>query len=299
MPGKSSKLHLRVSVPRTVIPLLLVILFLSAALFYHLTQPDIPDLRELVPRSEPRTHDTVLRADRERVKGSVSRNTHASAGGDDDALALGKEGDSSPRKCPHVVLFSSARHGSTWFIDSVERCRFSRSGERKEDEPFATSVFRETEPWKHVRSELYNMTGGDVARYVVKNSSIKVFSSTLDANPQGVRNLIRTGAEMGLPFVILRRKPEETYRSLRVAKESGVWNGVGNVTLSLGDVMKEDGFLKYQNGLQRYYGEIERLLREGGVTTIDSVDYDDIRQLKYIRLQRNDCYVRNCNFEER
>lgn len=39
---------------------------------------------------------------------------------------------SRSKLCPHVLLFSAIRHGSTWFVDNVERCVYSRdeSGNR-------------------------------------------------------------------------------------------------------------------------------------------------------------------------
>lgn len=216
-------------------------------------------------------------------------------------LTAPKKHPPEPVKCRHVVLFSSARHGSTWFIDSVEKCRYSRSQERLPSEPFAPDVFKATEPWKHVHSPIYNLSGADTARYVRDNSSVKVFSSTMALNKQGVVELTQEGATLGLPFVILRREPKATYQSLRVAKHSGIWNGnretAGVDKSEAQELGNDDGFAKYKATIKRHYEGIEAMLADAGVDWADTIDYDEVKDEKYIRLENNDCYVRNCNFE--
>lgn len=205
-----------------------------------------------------------------------------------------------PAKCPHVVLFSSARHGSTWFIDSVERCRYSRSPRRRPTEPFDPDVFRATEPWKHPRSPIYALSGADTAHYVRANSSVKVFSSTMALNPQGVRDLVTNASALHLPFVILRREPRATFESLRVAKHSGIWNGMRNSSglndTQIGHLVDQEAFAKYKATMERHYQFIHGILHQARVTWTDTVDYDRIKAQKYIRLHNNNCYIRNCNF---
>lgn len=203
-------------------------------------------------------------------------------------------------RCAHLVLFSSARHGSTWLIDSVERCRYSRSARRRPPEPFDPDVFRATEPWKHRRSPLYAVSGADAARYVRANSSVKVFSSTAALNPQGVRDLVSNASALRLPVVILRRDPGATFESLRVAKHSGVWNGRRNTSglddAQIAGLVDQEAFEHYKAAMDSHYQSINRMLYHAGVTWTDTVDYDRIKAQKYIRLHNNNCYIRNCNF---
>ena len=123
----------------------------------------------------------MLYADRWPVKGLVSRHIQSGPGEDGDAFKEMNDGDVSSRNCLHAGSFSSARHGSTWYLESTESCRASRCDKPKECGHLATSGFRVTELWKHVRSEFYNKTG-DLGRDVTNNRSIKVLSSSSDVS---------------------------------------------------------------------------------------------------------------------
>lgn len=284
------KRFLRISErPRILVPALLLILLTTLITLFQ-TRPHIFSESALlevadanrVPAPSHTLPSHTLHAPPEQPPGQPSEPLAAAA--------------AQPSKCDHVVLFSSARHGSTWFIDSVERCRYSRSSEKLANEPFASSVFKHTEPWKHKNSPLYAMDGAAVAEYASTNSSVKVFSSTMEINRPGVEALAREGARLHVPFVVLRREPQATFRSLRVAKETGVWNGVGSK--HVGNVTQMDGFDKYKQSIDNYYARVHALLKDAGVVDVDVLDYDVIKELKYIRLEHSACYIRNCNFAD-
>lgn len=200
--------------------------------------------------------------------------------------------------CSHILLFSSARHGSTWFIDSADNCRYSMSA--PEDKPFSNTVFLMTEPWKHEKSSFANMSGIEVADHVRKNASVKIFSSTLANFRPRVEELLESaGRSMDIPVVILRRDPRSTFSSFQLASETKNWNTRKDSEKVIKiDHDKEKAFQGYKAYLERYFADVQNLIAEKNVTRADIIDYDDIKDLEYIKLKNNDCYIRNCNFRD-
>lgn len=123
----------------------------------------------------------------------------------------------------------------------------------------------------------------------------------MQLNKQGVLDLIAETAILHLPVVILRREPKATYESLRVAKHLGVWNGNRNSSgldsNQVEQLVDQQGFERYKASMTRHYASIHQMLADAGVTWADTIDYDHVKEHKYIRLQMNNCYVRNCNFQ--
>lgn len=197
------------------------------------------------------------------------------------------------KPCSHIVLFSAPRHGSTWFIDSVEGCSFTRAN----NGTFG-GLNSKTELWNGGQDGIVrNMSIGDAIQYVVNNMSLKLFPSPLKFRRDDASAVIDGARLHNVPFVMLTRKPESALKSLLVAKETHVWNRVANTSSASIDLSVEDEELtEYRNVITKHFNSARNLLESKGIS-YDSVDYDVVKNDPWIKLPKSLCYVRNCNFE--
>lgn len=228
--------------------------------------------------------------------------------------------------CPHVVLLSAARHGSTWFIDSVERCRFS---EANNGTSFGKlNMFSEMWMTSH-DGPLRDMKYGHALDYVTTFMSIKFFPWTWTLYSENITSLVRAAHHMRhLPVVVLTRSHADAYRSFVSAQEKGTWNsavpdsdaGAGkvstnevtlrqssaravnvkqNASVRQGQteqkkIEEDEDFKHFAEQRDEYFKTIRSMLKQNNVK-YDQVDYDEIKGIKWIHLPNSQCYVRNCN----
>lgn len=209
--------------------------------------------------------------------------------------------------CPHVILFTQARHGSSWLLDSVERCRFSRT-EQVEPGIFGKRVYLDTELW-HVYDEsksgrLHSLSPDEVIEYVQRNCSVKIFPPALKSKGHLIRQLMRAGRGL-VPFLILTRDLKDAYLSYKEAKRSGNWARVRRQN-QLGQVKKnhmrlhskaknETEYHEFAQWTSAFFRDIRSLLAEEQVP-FDEYDYDVVKEQRWLFVKGFNCYIRSCNF---
>lgn len=212
-------------------------------------------------------------------------------------------------RCPHAILFSAPRHGSTWFINSLERCRYSQKDENGA-ERYNRYVNRNSELWVPAQpGPVLNISARGAAQYVKKNNSIKIFPMAVIQYLDGVRTLLAEAKRMNLPVIVLTRQMSDAYGSLQAAKDSGIWNRNAPKAASPLNRLQQleqqqkrletessPEFDKFRDRLDRFFTQARRLLEEVGIANYDELDYDTIREMRLIRAEKNGCYIANCNF---
>lgn len=298
----------------------------------------------------------------------------------------------SLRSCANAVIFSGARQGSTWFIDSIENCAYSHEDPASGKRLFNRDVFRRTELWKHFGEphlDGSDLSPRDAVRYVIRNSSVKIFPSVFWRRRDDVASILKMRSEFSLSVLILRRDVDAAWKSWLKALTSKRWNGspvvqsnTSTVDTGVNDDNRNDSFPKefenttvqrvikpqvsiingsndnlivtplptsvisstvavssqreyhmtssdnndelylrelyrlaqtanptakwllmpYQEHYQyfvdsraRYDRGVERLLIQLNIP-YDVFDYDEIREQPTIIAQKNQCWIRNCNF---
>lgn len=204
--------------------------------------------------------------------------------------------DSPPsdlKPCSHVVLFSAPRHGSTWFIDSVEGCSFTRAN----NGTFGT-LNAQTEIWNGGQfGVVRNISKGDAVHYVVHNMSLKFFPTPWKVRQNDAMAVIDGAHQQAVPFVMLTRRIENAFKSLVVARETRVWNRVAdNSSESIDVALDEEEFADYNLFISTHFDSARHYL-ESRAIPYDSFDYDVIKSLRWIILPKSRCYVPNCNFD--
>lgn len=211
------------------------------------------------------------------------------------------------RECGHVLLFTSPRHGSTWFLDNVEKCRFSR----KFGGTFG-NLNSLTEMWNQGQfGPVRNLTAPQAVNYLLSNLSLKIFpgpySERRDVAIQLVEQLGQSNNNI-IPVVILKRAVNDVYRSLSMAQKTGTWNR-NNQALKKDSIddEKDDGderlnvqeqrmVLPHDDFMSEFFAQVPEDLENRGIR-YDTLDYEDIKERQWIMLPKNGCYVRNCNFQ--
>lgn len=196
------------------------------------------------------------------------------------------------KPCSHIVLFSAPRHGSTWFIDSVEQCSFTLAN----NGTFG-SLNSQTEIWNGGQNGVVrDMSTEDAVHYVVHNMSLKLFPTPWKVHRQEAVSIIERAHERGIPIVMLTRQPESALKSLLVAKETRVWNRVANSSSdSVQLSVEEEELLDYQNVISKHFDSARQYLESHSIP-YDSFDYDVVKSMPQIDLPNSRCFVRNCNY---
>lgn len=197
--------------------------------------------------------------------------------------------------CKNAVIFTGARQGSTWFVDSIENCAYSTVAHGDGARQFAKDVFKKTELWKHFGEKALDgvdMTAYGALDYIVSNTSIKIFPSVFWRRRPDIMTILNERKLYNLTVLVLRRDVEAAWDSWVRAESSNVWNGAvktANVT--------------FDESLHRYFVEsrgrydvgVEKLLNENGVE-YDVFDYDKAKNMKTLVARNNGCMILNCNF---
>lgn len=199
------------------------------------------------------------------------------------------------KACGHMILFSAPRHGSTWFIDCVEKCLFSEANEGKSfgNLNFYSELWNPGQP-----GPLLNLSVDGAVEYLQKNASVKLFPSAVFQNRNDSIELTSRSYANGVPIVLLTRSPDAASKSNSIAKERGIWNTnlkrsaeEYEQSVRLKSTIKADP--NFISRVTNHFRLVEEILREKDFA-FDTVDYDDIKNLEYIELPINNCYVRNC-----
>lgn len=242
---------------------------------------------------------------------------------------------SKARECERAVIFTGARQGSTWFIDSIQHCAYSTVDGQTGRRLFHPDVFRKTEIWKHFGEpglDGTNITVPDALEYIVHNTSIKIFPSVFWRRRHDVARILQSRHEYQLSILVLRRDVEDTWHSWLHAQRSHVWNAAStNTTLSPSNSMHvstdadefefpgildpremeherqrqianwspqeyRERFSRFQESRKRFDKGVEQMLRENRVS-YDIFDYDTVREMPIVLARNNRCFIRNCNFD--
>lgn len=203
--------------------------------------------------------------------------------------------------CHHIILFSAARHGSTWFVDCVENCTFTDAN----NGTFG-KLNSATELWDRGQNRPGSfMSTDDAVNYVRFNMSVKIFPAAFKQQPHVISGFIKRNRKLGTPFVVLTRRIDASYRSYTTAIRASVWNRNSHgevrnqpVTVREAANISVESWNSYNTRIPNYFKEVTRALDANGVT-YDTIDYDDIKKAEWIMLPKNNCYIRNCNFRTR
>lgn len=213
-------------------------------------------------------------------------------------------------QCPRLVLLSAPRHGSTWFLNSVEQCRFSETSTVNGSQVTSYGSFNSlTELWNPAQksSQLRNISAYDAAQYVRQNVSIKLFPISVMNIPR-LEMFLNEANKRGVRFVALKRIPREAFKSWVQAALSAKWNthskGRTKRTIITDEDMKE--YMKksdltegaYVRWIESNFAIYEKVLNGLGMH-FDVLWYEEIQDRKYIEVGGADgCHVRNCNYVE-
>lgn len=240
-------------------------------------------------------------------------------------------------ECQNAVIFTGARQGSTWFIDSIQHCMYSRVDPESGHRLFHPDVFRKTEIWKHFgepQLDGTHLTAQDALNYVVHNTSIKIFPSVFWRRRHDVAEILRHRQKYNLTILVLRRDVEATWHSWLRAQRSNVWNvASSNATstdtqstsvsndaddfdlpagLNFRELEHEkqrlmsnlspeeyrERYGRFSDSRKRFDKGVEQLLREHQVS-YDVFDYDIAREMPVAIARNNRCIIRNCNFDQK
>lgn len=218
----------------------------------------------------------------------------------DPASAAGPDGATST--CPHVLLFTAVRHGSTWLVDNVEHCAYSRDAAGVRTGSFGT-LNRLAELWVAAqKGPLVDVSADRVPAYVVHNHSVKIFPFVWTSRSDEVRGIVRAVADARVPIVLLTRDERKVYQSLLTALESNVWNADTNGTAKHDAVdrprlsaLENSKAQAYYARLKKYFAAVRFYLDKQRLV-YDQLDYDNVLQLRSIPLQNAACVIHNCNF---
>lgn len=200
--------------------------------------------------------------------------------------------------CPHILLITQARHGSTWLLDSIEHCRYSKL-EQVEPGIYGKRVYLDTEVWHTHNTPLCNITIPDVVSHL-HNNSLKLFPTGVENIPR-IERLLRV---VDSPVVVLRRTPRDACCSLQKAQHSGQWARVKGQAPHVDDAACQCDRTcqrvcrEWSVETDNYFADVARLLRRTSVQA-DWIWYERVKDLPVITLRHARCVVRNCNFPYR
>lgn len=226
----------------------------------------------------------------------------------DQSPKIPEENDMPPegmKQCGHVLLFTAPRHGSTWFVDCVEKCAFTIAN----NGTFG-HLNKYTELWNGGQDgPVLSISPEDAAEYVHENISLKVFPAPLRNFGEDVEKLTDIAYQKyNVPLVLLTRSLEDAYKSLATAEQQKVWNANTNMSNDAVASMRaveisqveidEKKDEVFQRFVQLHYDTVRKMLNEKQYM-FDELDYDALRASKYFVLEKNQCYIKSCNYNRR
>jgi len=208
-----------------------------------------------------------------------------------DALKKGPSQPPSLPRCAHVVMFTSPRHGSTWLVDSIERCKYSNGTKSFGDANWYAELWNPGQ-----RGPLFNLTAEEAVEYIARNGSVKLFPVALERD---ARFVVDAAVRRGFPIFLLRRDAVAVFQSVQNVRIDDVWNRVRKPSrTSEREAVQEDDerFVGMRRNLQKFFEKAEALLSEVGATKVDDFTFEDIYEQEFIVARNNGCYIHNCNF---
>lgn len=220
--------------------------------------------------------------------------------------------------CTNAILFSAQRSGSTWMIDNLENCRYTQI--TPEGKKFRGDTFIRTELWHQFGNpEIHskNVSVSDALRYIVLNSSVKIFPSVWNRSRDDVVSLVRAQNQSQLTILVLRRDHLAVIKSYQNIGKT-MWNGLyptnyftqeENET-SDGRQLDDDApgprsapdrpvhpqIQKIVGDYSTFERDVEEFLGKEDGVRYDVLNYEDVRYEPAIMLDGNRCVIRNCNY---
>lgn len=205
-------------------------------------------------------------------------------------------------RCQHAALFSAARHGSTWLIDTFDNCRYSSHLSNTSDErptTYSDDVFARSELWTDHGDLLRSIMPSAAASYCIANASVKLLPPHATKRPADVRSFFSAARDIGIPVVVLRRNLSDAWESLVEARQTGNWMSIkrtGNRRKTKNRSSDREWEV-YETEMEEYFQIGKRLLVEAGVR-FDEVWYDEVVDKERLWFEKAGCFVRNCNFAQ-
>lgn len=203
-------------------------------------------------------------------------------------------------------------------VNNFENCRYTNI--TPEGKKFRYDTFIRTEIWHQFGDpELHatNLSVNDAIRYVVRNSSVKIFPDVWKRHRDDVVSLLTAQDRYKFSILVLRRDRQaviESYQNLgntfwngvypfnyfRVAENSAYGDKSMTETLSLGQrSLSHRVYRQIEDMVGRYAAfetDVIKFLESEEGLLHDVVNYDGIKHEPAILLNRNRCVIRNCNF---
>lgn len=146
--------------------------------------------------------------------------------------------------CRNTIVFSGARQGSTWFVNSIEKCAYTTSISTSITGTYNDNVFDKTELWKHFGEpdiDGTSLSATDALKYIVSNSSIKIFPSVFYRRKKDIAFMLSKRKKFDVSVTILRRNVHAAWKSWLKARGSKVWRASnGNCNEGPGSREEED-----------------------------------------------------------
>lgn len=197
--------------------------------------------------------------------------------------------------CPHSIILSSQRHGSTWVVNCLDNCTYSNP----ETSHFIKKVFVSSELWIWPTGPLATIAPESAVEYVKKNGTIKVFQQSLENRTEQVTELLRHARIRNVPVFFLRRNLRDAYASKLVAKKNWDWRhsvkdqGDGDRS-SQQFVNTDNNYVRYRGQMKLYFEKLARIA--GDVPTIW---YEDIVHKEWFFVPKvlngQGCWIRDCS----
>lgn len=195
-------------------------------------------------------------------------------------------------QCGHALLLTAPRHGSTWLVDSIERCSFRANGT-------FTTANNNAELWIPSHVALSNISVAHATRHLQQNCSLKLFPQSFTTRPQDAVSMVRVARDTDTPILVLTRSIEAVFVSWRRARSEKVWNLVSapnQMRNSTVDKELWNAFVPFRDGVIRYFSMVDDVLERLEVRKVDRFAYEDIANKRFVVARKNGCYIRNCNF---
>lgn len=202
-------------------------------------------------------------------------------------------------RCPHAVVITSQRHGSSWFVNCIDNCSFSQVDHELN---FDAKLYLKTELWNPTfkLGPVANISFNETLNYLKVNHSLKILPNVHDLHHETIQKFLVRVASFKLPIVVLRRNLSNAFKSYTIAKRTRQFNinskqSNGERTLRLNfprDIMQENNFVMKINS---YFHNITSFLKRKNIV-FEKLWYEEIRENRTIFLKSQNCEIFNCNY---